>query len=78
MTLTAVIGWQMVATELLLNVTSLGSVRDGLLTASLGQLMPVAGDFGVRVDTGVAILVLAAWLVVPAVGGAWRTCTRDA
>ncbi|HEX5192461.1 MAG TPA: hypothetical protein VFW09_06635 [Solirubrobacteraceae bacterium] len=77
-TLTAVIGWQMVATMLLMNVRSLGSVRDGLLTASLGQLMPVPGDVGIRVGTGVAILVMAAWLIVPAAGGAWRTCRRDA
>ncbi len=77
-TLTAVIGWQMVATQLLLNVTSLGSVRDGLLTASLAQLMPVRGGVDVPVATGVAVAVLAGWLVVPAAIGAWRTSTQDA
>lgn len=78
LTLTAVIGWQMVATQLLLGVISLGSVRDGLLTASLGQLMPVPGGFGVRVATGVAWCVLAGWLVIPALFGAWRTRSQDA
>lgn len=77
-TLTAVIGWQTVATQLLLNASSLGSARDGLLTASLGQLIPVHGGLGVEMATGVAVAVLAAWLVIPAAAGAWRTRTQDA
>lgn len=76
-TLTATFGWQVLATELLLNVTSLGSARDGLLTAAANQIAPF--DFGtVTMATGVAVAVLAGWLVVPAVVGAWRTQTRDA
>jgi ABC-2 family transporter protein len=78
LTLTALIGWQAVASQLLLNATSLGSVRDGLLTASLGQLMPVRGDVGVQMATGVAVAVLAAWLLIPALVGGWRTRTQDA
>jgi ABC-type transport system involved in multi-copper enzyme maturation permease subunit len=77
-TLTAVIGWQTVATQLLLNVSSLGSARDGLLTASLGQLMPVRGGVDIPMATGVAVAVLAGWLVIPAAVGAWRTRTQDA
>jgi hypothetical protein len=78
LTLTALIGWQAVASQLLLNATSLGSVRDGLLTASLGQLMPVRGDVGVQMATGVALAVVAAWLLIPVLVGAWRTRTQDA
>lgn len=77
-TLTAVIGWQTIASQLLLTVASLGSARDGLLTASLGQLMPVDGSFGVTMATGVAVAVLIVWLLVPAAVGAWRTRTQDA
>jgi hypothetical protein len=77
-TLTAVIGWQTVATNLLLNVTVLGSVRGGLLTASLAQLMPVRGDIGVTVATGTAIAVLIGWIALPTVIGAWRSRTQDA
>lgn len=77
-TLTAVIGWQAIATQILLNVTSLGSARDGLLTASLTQLMPVHGGLTIPMATGVALAVLAGWLAIPAAVGAWRTATQDA
>ena len=80
MTLTAVIGWQVVATSVLLNISSLGSARDGLLTAALGQLTPFAGEIqgGVRMSTAVAVAVLFAWALVPITVGAWRTRTVDA
>jgi ABC-type transport system involved in multi-copper enzyme maturation permease subunit len=77
-TLTAVIGWQTIATQLLLNVPSLGSARDGLLTASLGHLMPVEGGLQVPMSEGVAIAVLIAWTAVPALVGAWRTNHQEA
>jgi ABC-2 family transporter protein len=78
-TLTAVIGWQTVATQLLLNVSSLGSARDALLTPAVAQLNP----FGLTVDgvtmaTGVAVLVVAGWALIPTAIGAWRSWTRDA
>jgi hypothetical protein len=79
LTLTAVIGFQTIVTELLLGVTSLGSVRDVLPTASLGNLMPVSGDVGgVTMTTGVALTILLGWVVIPAAVGAWRTQTQDA
>ena len=76
--LTAVIGWQAIVTEMLLSVTSLGSARDGLLNAALGQIVPAGSNAGVAMATGVAVAVLAGWAVVPAVAGAWRTRVRDA
>jgi hypothetical protein len=79
LTLTAVIGWLTVASQLLINVSPLGSARDGLLAASLGQVSPISTritDF--QVETGVAVAVLLAWLVVPMALGAWRTKTQDA
>ena len=51
-TLTGVIGWQTVATPLLLHVTSLGSARDALQLPAFSQLMPVPGDPGGRDDGG--------------------------
>jgi ABC-type transport system involved in multi-copper enzyme maturation permease subunit len=75
-TLTAVIGWQTVATQLILNVTSLGAVRDLLPNSALGQLVPVGPNAGVTMATGVA--VLAGWALIPAAVAAWRTETRDA
>jgi ABC-type transport system involved in multi-copper enzyme maturation permease subunit len=78
-TLTAVIGWQAIVTNLLVNVKSLGSVRDALLTPALDQLVPVKGDrLDVVMAAGVAVVVICAWLVVPQLLGAWRTQARDA
>ena len=78
-TLTGVIGWQTVATQLLINVTSLGSARNVLLTPALGQLIPVGPNIaGVTMATGTAVIVLICWAVIPSVTGAWRTRVRDA
>ena len=79
LTLTAVIGWQAILTSLLVNVTSLGSARDLLLTPALSNLMPVSGgDDAVFMATATAVAVVCGWLVIPQLAGAWRTETRDA
>ena len=79
-TLTAVIGWQAIATNILLNVSFLGHARDALLTAALTQTMPVnPGDRPtVTMATGIAVVVMIGWLVIPSLIGAWRTQTVDA
>lgn len=78
-TLVGVIGWLTIATQLLLQVTSLGSVRDGLQAAALGHLAPVStGLADLQMATGVAVAVVTCWLVVPLACGAWRTVVRDA
>lgn len=76
-TLTAVIGWQMVATQLILNVTSLGSVRELLLRPAVAQLAPVGPGLGLTMATGTAVAVLAGWAVLPMVIGAWHTRRCD-
>ncbi|MGH2857936.1 MAG: hypothetical protein ACRDMJ_10690 [Solirubrobacteraceae bacterium] len=79
-TLTAVLGWLAIATPLLINVSSLGSAREGILTVALSSLMPVSGGLGsgIAVSTGAAAAVLTGWLAVPAAIGAFKTATRDA
>lgn len=77
-TLTAVIGFETIFTQILLGVTSLGSARDGLLNAALGQIVPAGANAGVTMATGVAVAVLAAYALIPAAVGAWRTRIRDA
>jgi hypothetical protein len=79
-TLTGVIGWQTVATQLLLNATSLGSARDVLLTPAVGQLSPVDAGVGadVTMASATAIAVVIAWFAIPTAIGAWRTRVRDA
>jgi hypothetical protein len=78
-TLTGVIGWQTIATQLIGGTTSLGSVRDGLLTPALSQLMPITSHLdGIAMATGTALAVAAVWVLVPTALGAWRTRTLDA
>jgi hypothetical protein len=78
-TLTSVIGWQTVATQLLLQTTSLGNVRGGLLDTALANLAPISVDGNqVAMSALAAALVTAAWFIVPTAVGAWRTRARDA
>ena len=79
LTLTAVIGWQAIVTNLLVNITSLGSARNVLLTPALTNLMPVnGGDGSVFMAATTAVIVVCGWLLVSQFAGAWRTETRDA
>ncbi len=78
LTLTGVIGWEAIVSQMLLNATSLGSLRDVLLPASLGQVAPIPTGVPFSMSTGAAVAVIAGWAVVPTVVGAWRTRTRDA
>jgi hypothetical protein len=77
-TLTALIGWQVVATQLILSVGSLGSVRDLVLNSALGQVSPVPLDTGITMTTAAAVAVLAGWALIPTLLGGWRTRTRNA
>jgi hypothetical protein len=79
-TITALIGWQLVLSPLLLQATSLGSLRNGLLDGVVLFLKPgpASGAPTITMSVAVAILVLAMWLMVLPSLGAWRTRTRDA
>jgi ABC-type transport system involved in multi-copper enzyme maturation permease subunit len=75
------LGWWLVVMPLLLNIGSLGVVREGLLYAAAQRFEPsaVVGDAAlVPMSPAAAIVVLLAWTVVPLALGAWRTFTRDA
>lgn len=78
LTLTAVIGWQTIATELIMNTGSLGSARGGLLTVGLGQLIPVGDGLSVHVSDRAAVTVILVWAIVPALIAAWRIRRVDA
>lgn len=92
LTLTAVIGWQTIASTLLYTAVFLGSARDGVLLIALSHLRPgkhygspdSPGSSGALTDldlpmaTAVAVLVILAWMVIPTIAGAWRTRTQDA
>ena len=78
-TITVLIGIQLVASPLLLRASALGSARKLLLDNSVIHLAPVGTRTeAVAESLFVALLVVAAWALVAAGLGAWRTATMDA
>jgi ABC-type transport system involved in multi-copper enzyme maturation permease subunit len=80
--ITVLIAWQLVASPLIANISSLGSARDGVLTQAIAHFSPVhvGGGRGetVTMAQGTALVVLVAWLALFLALGAWRTRTMDA
>ncbi len=79
----ALIAWQIVASPLLVMISSLGSARKGLLSQAIAHFSPVhTGNGGhgatVTLSGGLAVIVLVGWLVVFLGLGAWRTSRMDA
>jgi ABC-type transport system involved in multi-copper enzyme maturation permease subunit len=79
----ALIAWQIVASPLLVSISSLGSARRGLLSQAIAHFSPVHTGNGGHGDTvalsqGTALLVLIAWLALFLALGAWRTAKMDA
>jgi hypothetical protein len=80
-TIGIVLGWQIIAAPVLLEIGALGSLRQGLLGAATQRLEPAAlfeGGTIVPMSLPAAALVIVVWTVVPLAAGAWRTYTRDA
>jgi hypothetical protein len=79
-TITALVGWQLVLSPLLLRTSSLGSIRRGLLDGVVQFLnpAPASGAPMVAMSAAVAIAVLALWMFAIPSLGAWRARTRDA
>jgi hypothetical protein len=79
-TITALIGWELVLSPLVVQASSLGSLRRGLLDAVLLFLKPgpLTGPPAIPMPVVVAVVVTIAWLLVLPGLGAWRMRTRDA
>ncbi|MGH3290755.1 MAG: hypothetical protein ACRDP7_03005, partial [Trebonia sp.] len=91
-TVTAIIGWQTVATGILYLATFLGAARDLVLLIALCRFLPGQAigtrarpgssnalyNYKLAMPVAAAALVILAWIVIAAVAGAWRTGTRDA
>ncbi len=79
-TITALIGWELVLSPLLLQARSLGSLRTGLLDGVLVFLKPgpPSGAPLISMSIAVAVVVTVVWLLFLPALGAWRTQTRDA
>jgi len=78
--LVALIGWQLIASPILTNISSLGSARDLVLREAIDHFSPIElGDRSAHVTmgSGTALLVMVGWLTAFAVLGAWRTRTMD-
>jgi ABC-type transport system involved in multi-copper enzyme maturation permease subunit len=77
--LTALIGWTLVASPILVGISSLGSSRKAVLSDALAHFSPVAIERGgsVAMSPGLALMVVGAWLVALLGLGAWRTRTMD-
>lgn len=78
--LTALIGWHLVASPLLGSISSLGSSRKLILDQAIGHFSPVhlgGHDNVVGMGQGIALAVMAVWLLVFLGLGAWRTRTMD-
>ncbi len=80
--ITALIGWQLVASPLIANISSLGNGRDAVLSQAIAHFSPVHTDGGrgavVTMSQGTGLLVIVAWLALFLALGAWRTRTMDA
>jgi ABC-type transport system involved in multi-copper enzyme maturation permease subunit len=80
------LGWQLAATPLLLNISQLGVTREAILTTATTRVSPLSGPSGpggdaanaLHVSLAAAIAVLLAWIIVPLAAGSWRTNARDA
>jgi ABC-type transport system involved in multi-copper enzyme maturation permease subunit len=78
--LTVLIGWQLVASPILANISSLGSARELVLREAIDHFSPVdvgSGSGAVVLSSGTAIAVIAAWVLAFGALGAWRTRTMD-
>jgi len=78
--LTALIGWVLVASPILVGISSLGSSRKLVLSDALANFSPVSIERGgsVPMSHGLAVAVIGGWLAVMLALGAWRTRTIDA
>jgi hypothetical protein len=80
-TIGVVLGWQLVAVPVLLQIKTLGVFREGLLGAATERLAPAAlfdGHTVLPMSIAATAAVIAAWAFTPLALGAWRTVTRDA
>jgi hypothetical protein len=80
-TLTALIGWELVLSPQLLDAASFGSAREALLDGALVRIEPHPLPHGtphLSMSIGLVVVVMTLWPLVIGVLGAWRTATRDA
>lgn len=85
--LVALIGWQLVASPILTNISSLGSARKLVVREAIAHFSPISLDDGgghgparggaVTMSSATAVIVMLVWVGVFLALGAWRTRTMD-
>jgi ABC-type transport system involved in multi-copper enzyme maturation permease subunit len=75
------LGWFLAGEQLVLSISALGQGRAGLAGVAIDRLRPLLQPDDTRelnVSLVAALGVLALWLIIPTIAGAWRAHTRDA
>ena len=70
-----VLAFNLAITQMLVGISFLGDVRQAIPTVALARIGHVNAD--VHTTLGVAVAVVAAWVVAAFAAGAWRTSTRE-
>jgi hypothetical protein len=80
MSIGILLGWQLALAKLLMALSFLGVVREGLVSAAVASFVPDELKLGTPVTDGrvTAVIVVIAWPVAALAIGAWRTASRDA
>jgi hypothetical protein len=79
--LTILIAWQVIGGRVLASANVFGDGRDAIPNVALGALKPgqsLSDNFGLSMGAGVAVAVLAGWVIVWLALGARKTLVRDA
>jgi ABC-type transport system involved in multi-copper enzyme maturation permease subunit len=78
--ITALIGWQLIVSPILVRTGSLGSLRHVLLDAALLQAKPgpAGGAPLIPMSILTVVIVCLGWVTAASALGAWRANTRDA
>jgi hypothetical protein len=79
--ITLLLAWQLLISQLLLQISFLGGIRDGLLLAATHRFAPagVLGNGGYAVSSAaIAAIVVGAWIAISLGAGALRTRGMDA
>jgi hypothetical protein len=75
------IAWNAIVSQLLMQISSLGSVRKGIDVAAAEHFMPLTNNGGgarIAMSAVTALLVLVGWALVFTRAGRWWTIRRDA
>lgn len=79
MSIGVLLGWQLGLAKLLVAISFIGVIREGLLPTGVDHFTPSQLDIAGQVSTPAvtAVIVILTWPALALAAGAWRTTTRD-